>query len=123
NAETTDELDDLRAEVVDRFGPLPEPLTQLFQLTGLKLGMQQLGIRRLDLGSAGGRVEFNNDTRVNPATVVALVQKHSATYRLDGATTLRVSRQLPDFGERLAFARQLLDRLEDGARFDKAVNA
>jgi transcription-repair coupling factor (superfamily II helicase) len=123
NAEGADELDDLRAEVVDRFGLLPEPLKQLFRLTGLKLRMQQLGIRRLDLGAEGGRVEFNRDTRVSPAVVVTLVQTQSATYRLDGATVLRISRKLPDFDQRMAFALELLDRLEDGASAHRAVSA
>ncbi len=78
--------------------------------------MQTLGIRRLDLGNDGGRVEFNHDTRVDPTTIVSLVQTHSATYRLDGATTLRVSRQAPRLRVARAFAAALLERLEGGAR-------
>jgi transcription-repair coupling factor (superfamily II helicase) len=122
NAASEDDLDDLRAEVVDRFGPLPEPLKQLFRVTGLKLAMQSLGIRRLDLGEGGGRVEFNQDTRVNPAAIVALVQTHSATYRLEGASQLRVTRQLPDFDSRMAFAQELLGRLADDTGQNKAAN-
>jgi transcription-repair coupling factor (superfamily II helicase) len=123
NAEREDDLDDLHAEVVDRFGALPEPLKQLFRVTGLKLRMQRLGIRRLDLGTEGGRVEFNTDTRVNPGTIVTLVQTQTATYRLDGATQLRISRKLPDFDQRMAFAAELLDRLEESATASRVVNA
>jgi transcription-repair coupling factor (superfamily II helicase) len=123
NAERTDQLDDLRAEVVDRFGALPEPLRQLFRVTDLKLRMQPLGIRRLDLGNGGGRLEFNTDTRVNPRTIVTLVQTQPATYRLDGATQLRISRQLPDFEQRLAFALQLLDWLDDGSATGRVASA
>ena len=32
---------------IDRFGPLPEPLKQLFRVTGLKLKMQALGVLKL----------------------------------------------------------------------------
>jgi transcription-repair coupling factor (superfamily II helicase) len=123
NAEREDDLDDLRAEVVDRFGALPEPLKQLFRVTGLKLRMQRLGIRRLDLGNEGGRVEFNTDTRVNPGTIVKLIQTQTATYRLDGGTQLRISRKLPDFDQRMAFAAELLDQLEESATANRAVNA
>ncbi len=121
NAASEDDLDDLRAEVVDRFGPLPEPLKQLFRVTLLKLKMQTLGIRRLDLGSGGGRVEFSTDTRVDPRTIVGLVQTQSATYRLEGATVLRISRSLPEFDQRMVFALDLLDKLEDGAATDAAA--
>ena len=43
--------------------------------------------------------------------MVKLVQNQPATYRLEGATLLRVSRQLKDFEARLAFAEELLDLL------------
>ncbi|MFU8817596.1 MAG: transcription-repair coupling factor, partial [Pseudomonadales bacterium] len=114
NAKNQDDLDDLRAEVVDRFGSLPLPLMQLFRITALKLRMQHLGIRRLDLGSSGGRVEFGSETRVEPLTVVKLVQTQTATYRLDGATQLKISRALPEFEQRAQFAVELLDLLESG---------
>jgi transcription-repair coupling factor (superfamily II helicase) len=112
NAGTDDDLDDLRAEVVDRFGGLPEPLVQLFRITALKLRMQHLGIRKLDLGASGGRVEFAADTRVDPLNVVKLVQTQTATYRLEGATQLRITRALPTFEDRAAFALELFDCLE-----------
>ncbi|MAT83170.1 MAG: transcription-repair coupling factor [Gammaproteobacteria bacterium] len=123
NAENDEQLDDLRAEVVDRFGPLPEPLRQLFRVTALKLHMQPLGIRRLDLGAEGGRVEFNADTSVDPGRIVALVQQQTATYRLDGATQLRITRRLADFDARLAFAGELLDQLAPAPPARRAAGA
>ncbi|MFW6094241.1 MAG: TRCF domain-containing protein, partial [Pseudomonadota bacterium] len=106
------------------FGPLPEPVQQLFRVTEVKLMMQPLGIKRLDLGSDGGRVEFNHDTRVDPGVIVALVQNESATYRLEGATLLRITRDLPEFEQRLAFAFELLGRFaaESGPTASRAVN-
>ena len=122
NATNEDELTDLRVEVVDRFGPLPEPLTQLFRITGLKLRMQALGVRQLDLGPSGGRLEFATDTRVDPMTIVKLVQTQTATYRLEGATQLRVTRQLGDFEARINFAMALFDVLEGGVSARRAVS-
>jgi len=111
NATNETELADLRAEMIDRFGRLPEPLKALFHVTGLKLKTQPLGILRLDLGDQGGRVEFSPHTTVDPLAVVKLVQSQPATYRLEGATMLRVSRQLTDFSARVAFAENLIDLL------------
>jgi transcription-repair coupling factor (superfamily II helicase) len=123
SAGSQDELDDLRSEIVDRFGPAPDSLRQLLMVTGLKLAMQGLGIRKLDLGVQGGRLEFAADTRVDPLTVVRLVQTQTATYRLDGATQLRVSRNLPDFDARLAFARDLLEQLDSRPPMSRAASA
>lgn len=113
NAVSTDELDDLYAEFVDRFGLPPDPLKHLFKVTALKLSAQPLGITRLDLGPNGGRLEFSGETRVDPITIIRLVQAEPNTYRLEGGTTLRVTRKLEDFDKRIEYAYQLLDRLDD----------
>ncbi|MDZ7669921.1 MAG: TRCF domain-containing protein [Gammaproteobacteria bacterium] len=123
NARQETDLDDLQGEVIDRFGMLPEPMKQLFRITALKLKMQPLGIKRLDLGSAGGKLEFNQDTPVDPGLIVSLVQTESATFRLEGATGLRITRNLPEFDARLEFATQLLDRLAATSGSRRALSA
>ncbi len=111
NAGDSEELDDLYAEFVDRFGLPPDPLKHLFKVTTLKLRAQPLGITRLDLGANGGRLEFSGETSVDPVTVIRLVQAEPNTYRLEGGTTLRVTRTLGDFDKRIEYAYGLLDRL------------
>jgi hypothetical protein len=54
---------------------------------------------------------------------VRLVQTQTATYRLDGASVLRVTRSLPDFDARLAFAHELLDQLTPAAAPARAASA
>jgi transcription-repair coupling factor (superfamily II helicase) len=122
NATSIDQLDDLRIEVVDRFGVLPQQLRQLFQLTGLRLKLQPFAIVRLDLGEGGGRVEFSPTTPVDPFAVVKLVQSQPATYKLEGGANLRISRSLPTFDARLAFAEALLDALQTRSSQGKVVN-
>ena len=112
NATTAEELNDLHAEFVDRFGGLPVPLRHLFRATELRLRLQQMGIRRLDLGENGGRLEFAADTPVDPFSLIQLVQKEPNSHRLEGATTLRVTRKLTDFDARIEYADQLLDKLQ-----------
>ena len=111
NAAEREELEDLYAEIIDRFGAMPEPLKNLFQMTQLKLRMAPLGILRLDFGEAGGRMEFSTETQVDPLAVVHLVQREPNTYRLEGATLLRVTRKTESFADRVAFVGELLDRL------------
>ncbi|MCY4214584.1 MAG: transcription-repair coupling factor [Gammaproteobacteria bacterium] len=105
------QLDELRAEMIDRFGRLPPPLAQLFQVTALKLRLTPLGISRFELGERGGKVEFSDATPVSPASVIALVQRSPSTYRLTGGAVLRIARDLPDLAARFAFADELLAAL------------
>ena len=111
NAAALDALDDLKAEAIDRFGPLPEAAQALFRTTEIKLAGQALGIRRIDVGAASGRVDFEPDTPVHPVTVVGLVQAAPDTYRLQDAATLRFSTSLAEPEARFEFVEGLLERL------------
>jgi transcription-repair coupling factor (superfamily II helicase) len=115
-AASDSELDDLTAELHDRFGPLPPAAQSLLRIAKLKLAARALGVRRLDLGPQGGSVWFEERSRIDPATVVRMVQKGSREYRLEGPLKLRVSRQLPAENARFEFAAQLLARLGEPAR-------
>jgi hypothetical protein len=47
--------------------------------------------------------------------IVRLVQQQADTYRLDGASTLRIEEQLPEFVDRVAFVEALFKVLSDSA--------
>ena len=94
-----------------RFGLLPDPLKRLFAVTGLKIASQHLGIIKIDLGAERGKLEFSNETKVDPIKIVNLVQQESHVYKLEGATVLRVQHELSNFEDRIEFAHQLLDKL------------
>jgi transcription-repair coupling factor (superfamily II helicase) len=105
------ELDDLKGEIIDRFGLLPPSVQNLFEITGLKLRAQRLGILKVDMAETKGKLEFSKTTVVEPMEIVRLVQQQSNTYRLDGAATLRISKELPEFADRVAFAETLFEVL------------
>ncbi len=123
NAADQDSLDDLKIEMVDRFGPLPAPLSNLFRSTEIKLAAGAIGVDRVDVGPAGGRLEFAADAVVEPLTVVQLVQREPRTYRLrsGGREThsrtggrLLISHTTEDAEQRFAFVLELLERLTAG---------
>ena len=74
-------LDELKVEIIDRFGPLPPALGNLLRATAVKLAADAIGVARVDMGASGGRLEFRTGTRVAPLAVVRLVQHDPATYR------------------------------------------
>ena len=67
-------IDALTEEIVDRFGPLPPPATNLLRVARLKLAARAIGIRRLDLGAQGGYALFEEQNQVDPRAVIRLVQ-------------------------------------------------
>ena len=50
---------------------------------------------------------------MDPISIIRLVQAEPNTYRLEGGTTLRVTRKLEDFEQRIEYAYELLDRLDE----------
>jgi transcription-repair coupling factor (superfamily II helicase) len=104
-------LDDLQAEMIDRFGPLPPPAVTLLQIHRLRLRAMRLGIRRLEIGAQAGMVEFGAGHCVDPARVIRLMQHGGGRFRLDGQQRLRVKRDSPDAASRFKAATALLDDL------------
>ncbi len=104
-------LDDLQAEIIDRFGPLPPPAKTLLQSHRLRQRAAAIGIRRLEIGTAAGLVEFSANHRVDPKQVITLIQQASSSYRLDGRQRLRFKQAAPDAALRFAAAERLLTDL------------
>lgn len=111
HADSFDALDELQIEMIDRFGLLPEPTKNLFATHRIKLQAAELGIKKIDAHAHGGRLEFDKDTKVQPMTIVQLVQKQSAQYKLDGADKLKFISDLNDTKKRLQFVEDLLRKL------------
>ncbi len=115
NAADAEALENLQAEMIDRFGRLPPQVVNLFRVTEIKLMAQRLGITRVDLGETGGRLEFSQDTTVDPMRVIELVQSAPDRYRFEGGNRLRLSEPLAAVETRMRTARELLDRLGAGS--------
>jgi transcription-repair coupling factor (superfamily II helicase) len=104
-------LRELQVEMIDRFGLLPDPIRNLFEVAGLRLHAERIGITKLDFGPQGGRLEFAGNTRADPAAVIRLIQQRSRDYRLDGPQKLRILMQQDSGEARISEARDLLMRL------------
>ncbi len=110
-ADHVDALDDLKAEMFDRFGPLPPSAHNLFRTTELKLLSERLGIDRIDVGPLAGRIVFSAHTRVDPGRIVRLIQNNAGTYRLRDATRLSFTAELSHSEERFEFVERLLAQI------------
>ncbi|HEU0306718.1 MAG TPA: transcription-repair coupling factor, partial [Lysobacter sp.] len=83
-ARDADELRELQVEMIDRFGLLPDAAKHLFTIAELKLQSTALGIRKLDLGDKGGRLQFVERPSVDPMAVIRLIQGQPRLYQMDG---------------------------------------
>ncbi len=109
SAKDSETLRELQVEMIDRFGLLPDATKNLFAIAELKLEATALGIRKIELGDNGGRVQFEKQPNVDPMSVIRLIQGQPRHYKMDGPDKLRITElDLPDADARLMTARGLL---------------
>ena len=111
NATDGDALRDLQVEMIDRFGLLPDSLKNLLRVTAIKQIAQTLGIKKIEAGPNGGKFEFEQQPKIEPITLVKLVQSKPATYRLVGAAALSFTAALEEYEQRFEFVERLLQTL------------
>ncbi|WP_411912044.1 MULTISPECIES: transcription-repair coupling factor [Pseudomonas] len=111
NASDEEGLKDLQVEMIDRFGLLPEPSKNLVRITLLKLQAEKLGIKKVDAGPQGGRIEFAADTCVDPLTLIKLIQGAPNRYKFEGATLFKFQVPMERPEERFNTLEALFERL------------
>lgn len=111
NTDTQEKLDNIRMELIDRFGMPLQPVKQLFAVHQIRLKAEQLGITKIDISSQGGHIEFAPDTPVQAMTIIQMMQKHPTYFRMDGGQRLKVMVMLEDYQKRIQFIQDLLDSL------------
>ncbi len=104
-------LRELQIEMIDRFGLLPQPTKYLFQVAELRQKARAIGVRRVDFGETGGRIEFNEDTSANPVALLEMIQRHPSDYKLQGPHKLRLMFDEESIEERMRIIDEILDKL------------
>ena len=113
NAKDDEGLRELQVEMIDRFGILPPQVNNLVRQTSIKLKAEKLDVIKLDAGAGSGRLEFAEDTCVDPYTLIKLVQSQPKVYKLDGATAFKFTIPMEKAETRFQTIEALLDTLSN----------
>ncbi|WP_338464505.1 transcription-repair coupling factor [Franconibacter daqui] len=109
------ELEELKVELIDRFGLLPDPARNLLDIARLRQQAQKLGIRKIEANDKGGMLEFAEKNHVDPGWLIGLLQKEPQHYRLDGPTRLKFTRELAERKIRLEWVQKFMQQLAENA--------
>ncbi|MFA7603728.1 MAG: transcription-repair coupling factor [Novosphingobium sp.] len=101
DAEDSREIEALSAEMIDRFGPLPAPTTNLIKLIEIKRQAIEAHIAKIDVGAKGALVSFHNDQFPDPAGLIAYAERLQGTVKLRPDSKLVVTRAWGDPRARL----------------------
>ena len=114
SAKDNEALRELRVEMIDRFGLLPEAVNNLFEVTQLKQTAQKIGIIKLDMSEAGGRLLFNSKPNVDPIKIMGLVQQKPWAFKISGQDKLSFEYDDMDSVEqRVQWIKRLINDIQD----------
>ncbi|VWX54845.1 transcription-repair coupling factor [Novosphingobium sp. 9U] len=116
DAESTAEIEAMSAEMIDRFGPLPQPTANLVRLIEIKRQAIDAHIAKIDVGARGSLVSFHNDAFPNPAGLIAYAERLEGTIKLRPDNKLVITRVWGDPKSRLNGLYQLTKGLSGIAK-------
>ncbi|MGC7590528.1 transcription-repair coupling factor [Bisgaard Taxon 46] len=112
-AENKHALDELKVELIDRFGSLPEATRNLFQIAELRQMAKTIQIHKIDGNAQGGFIEFSPSAELDPMKFLQLIQTEPTVYRFDGPTKFRFNKAFTSHKERLDFVENLINQIKD----------
>ncbi len=115
NALTKLEVDHLMAECVDRFGPIPDALQNLFRVTKIRLDAIERGIGSIRLSRRGGSIEFVDSQLFDIGKLLNRIQTSNPReqYELaDSGRKLRIRHTYREVEERITYIEQFLQAIE-----------
>jgi transcription-repair coupling factor (superfamily II helicase) len=115
------ERDGFAAELIDRFGPMPDEARQLIAVAGLKALCRAAGVQKLDAGPKGAVLTFRDGAVKDAARLLRFVQAHPAHFKLRPDQKLVAMGDWPDLAQRLSGARRALEALAQAQQGHKAA--
>ncbi|BCW89242.1 Transcription-repair-coupling factor [Alphaproteobacteria bacterium SO-S41] len=107
------EINAFAAELVDRFGKLPDEVEQLLQIVSIKRLCRLAAVEKIDAGPKGAVITFRNNTFANPAGLMKLITDSPKTLKVRPDQKVVVIRDWTGTDDRLKGAAQVLRRLAD----------
>jgi len=115
SAKKPGELDEIKVELIDRFGLLPDAARNLLDIARLRQQAQKMGIRKIEAHDKGGVIEFAEKNHVDPVWLIGLLQKSPQHFRLDGPTRLKFFQDLSERKNRLEWVSQFMTQVQENA--------
>jgi transcription-repair coupling factor (superfamily II helicase) len=106
-AKTSEQIDALLEEIVDRFGKLPPQAQTLIDVHRLRCLSQPYGVVKVDATPGVILITFKPNPPIDPMRIIEMIQKNKHI-KLAGNEKLRIERALPEVKDRAQLVRDVL---------------
>jgi transcription-repair coupling factor (superfamily II helicase) len=106
--ETKNDIESFAAELIDRFGPIPEEVENLMQIVEIKQLCRIAGVDRVEAGPKGAVIGFHKDSPPNIPGLMKWIQGKTGTVKLRPDQKLVAVREWHSGAQRLAGVRSIM---------------
>jgi transcription-repair coupling factor (superfamily II helicase) len=119
--QSDEEIETFAAEMIDRFGPPPEVVEQLFKLVAIKALCRRAHVEKVDAGPKGAILAFRDNSFANPQGLVRFLAEQGPDAKVRPDMRVVFIRDFETPAQRLEGTRQILRTLVAIAEKKKAA--
>ncbi len=108
---TNNEIQDIREELIDRFGKIPLEVENLLKTVEIKQLAYLANIEKIDAGAKGFLISFNNNTFKNVDKLMDFIAKQCGVIKVRSDQKLFVDRDLSNYTTRLEVIKKYITKL------------
>jgi transcription-repair coupling factor (superfamily II helicase) len=109
--ETPEEIDAFGAELIDRFGPLPDEVGHLLKIVFIKALCRKANVEKLDAGPKGVVIHFRKREFANPTALVRYIGEQGSLAKIRPDQSVVFTRDWPTPDKRLAGSAVVMTQL------------
>ncbi|MCP4922952.1 MAG: transcription-repair coupling factor [bacterium] len=114
--QTQTDVESIAAEIIDRFGPLPQVVSNLLEVIKVKQTARLAYVSRVDVGPKGTVIHFHKKQFPNPEAMISLIYDKKGVWKLRPDQSLIVLAPLPKGPEQLKAVQKILFVLAETAK-------
>jgi transcription-repair coupling factor (superfamily II helicase) len=108
SADTEDELNELKIEIIDRFGLLPDSTSNLFESSSLKNQCNKVGIQKINIYDDKAEITLKDKNLIDASKIINLIQTKPHQFQLKNQNTLVVNEHMETNKSRIENVRNTL---------------
>ncbi len=108
-----DEIDGFAAEMIDRFGKLPDEVENLLEILEIKQRCKRAGVSNIDAGPKGGLIAFKDNRPPNVEALMGWIGKKAGSVKIRPDQRLSVVRDWSKTAHRIKGVQTLIKELAE----------
>lgn len=109
--DTAEAISQFGAEMIDRFGPLPEEVEHLLKIVYIKSLCRRANVEKIDAGPKGIVISFREQHFANPPGLIKFIQDEGSLAKIRPDQKIVLSRDWPGSDDRLKGTAVVLTKL------------